>query len=515
MTVTDSKRIAKNTIFLYIRTFVSMIVALYTSRKILEALGVEDFGILNVVGGVITLMAFINGSMSVATQRYLTYELGRENGGNFNQVFNIALKVHVIIAAVVLIAAETVGLWFVNTHLNIPAERMGAANWIYQATVLSSILGIIQTPYNAAIISHEHMHIYAYVGLGETFARLFIVLGLLIYPYDRLAIWGFAFFALQLAISIIYRWYCIRKFDNCKFHLKYWDKGLLKSMLGFTGWNMFGTIAWTAKDQGANILLNIFGGPVYNAARGVAGQVTGALRNLIGGFQTAVNPQLTKNYASGNNEATCFLLCKSSKFSYFLMLIISVPVLAEIDYILKLWLVEVPPMASLFTRLVILENLFDTLAGPMITSLMATGRIKWYQIIVGTILLLNIPIAYVLLKAGFHIATPLIVSIVFMLLGNASRIIFCRNMLGLSLRTYIHTVILPISVISLLSIIPVAVINSTMEQGFLRLATNITVGITTVTTLVYSIGLTGTERRFILNAIRPRLARIKCFNSRI
>lgn len=276
-------------------------------------------------------------------------------------------------------------------------------------------------------------------------------------------------------------------------------------MLGFTGWNMFGTVAWTAKDQGASILLNIFGGPVYNAARGVSGQVTGAIRNLVSGFQTAVNPQITKNYASGNREATCSLLCKSSKFSFFLMLIVSVPVLAEIDYILKLWLVEVPPMAALFTRLVVLESLFDTLAGPMITSLMATGRIKCYQIVVGTILLLNIPIAYILLKAGFHISTPLIVSIVFMLLGNASRIIFCRNMLGLSLRTYARTVVMPITIISLLSIIPVAIINNIMEQGFLRLMINIVVSITTVGTLVYSIGLTGSERNFILNAIRPKL----------
>lgn len=509
MTATDNRRIAKNTIYLYIRTFVSMIVALYTSRKILEALGVEDFGILNVVGGIISLMAFINGSMSVATQRYLTYELGRENGGNFNQVFNIAIKVHLIIAIIVLIAAETIGLWFVNTHLNIPEARMSAANWIYQASVFSCVLGIIQTPYNAAIVSHEHMHIYAYVGLGETFARLIIVLCLLIYPYDRLAIWGFAFFTLQLAVSLIYRWYCIRHFDNCSFKLKTWDKALFKSMLGFTGWNMFGTVAWTVKDQGASILLNIFGGPVYNAARGVSGQVTGAIRNLVGGFQTAVNPQITKNYASGNNEATCNLLCQSSKISFFLMLIISLPVLIEIDYILRLWLVEVPPMAALFTRLVIIEGLFDTLAGPMITSLMATGRIKWYQIIVGTILLLNIPIAYILLKAGFHIVTPLVVSIVFMLLGNASRIIFCRNMLGLSLRKYVRNVIVPIVIISLLSVIPVVIINQNMVEGFPRLIVSIAVGITTVASLVYTIGLNNSERQFVLKVVRPRLARLR------
>lgn len=511
MTATDSRRIARNTVYLYIRTFVSMVVSLYTSRKILEALGVEDFGILNVVGGIIALMAFINGSMSVATQRYLTYELGREGGGNFNRVFNMSVKVHLFIAGIVLIAAETVGLWFVNTHLNIPEARMGAANWIYQATVLSSILTIVQTPYNASIVSHEHMHIYAFVGLGETFAKLAIVLALIIYPYDRLAVWGFAFFALQLTVSIIYRWYCIHRFDNCRLHRHIWDPKLFRSMLGFTGWNMFGTVAWTVKDQGASILLNIFGGPVFNAARGVSVQVTGAIRNLISGFQTAVNPQITKNYASGDNEATCSLLCKSSKISYFLMLILSLPLLAETDTILGLWLVEVPPMAVMFTRLVIIESLLDTLAGPMITALMATGRIKWYQITVGSILLFNIPIAYLLLRAGFHIATPLVVSIAFMILGNASRIIFCRNMLGLSLRRYVRTVIGPIVLVSLLSAIPVIFVIMNMEQGFLRLAVSIAVGFVSVSLICYTVGLTGSERRFIINAVLPKLVRLKIF----
>lgn len=509
MTATDNRRIARNTLYLYIRTFVSMAVSLYTSRKILEALGVEDFGILNVVGGVIALMAFINGSMSVATQRFLTYELGRGDGAGFSRVFNMSLRVHVIIVGVVLLAAETVGLWFVNTHLNIPAARLGAANWIYQATVLSAMLGIVQTPYNAAIVSHEHMHVYAYVGLGETFARLLIVLGLLVYPFDRLAVWGFAFFALQLTVSAVYRWYCIRHFDNCRIHRHMWDRRLFRSILGFTGWNMFGTVAWTAKDQGASILLNIFGGPVFNAARGVSTQVTGAIRNLVNGFQTAVNPQITKNYASGDSDATCNLLCKSSKFSFFLMLIISLPVLAEVDIILGLWLVEVPPMAVLFTRLVIIESLLDTLAGPMITALMATGRIKWYQITVGTILLFNIPVAYLLLKAGFHIATPLIVSIVFMLLGNASRIVFCRNMLGLSLRHYVRTVIGPIVIVSLLSAVPVIFIVMNMEQGLLRLAVSVAAGVVSVSLICFAAGLTGGERQFIINAIRPRLLRLR------
>lgn len=507
MSAEDNKRIAKNTIYLYIRTFVSMLVSLYTSRKILEALGVEDFGIFNVVGGIISLMSFINGSMSVATQRYLTYELGKGAESQFNKVFNIAVYIHTLIAVIVLVTAETAGVWFVNTQLNIPEVRMGAANWVFQATILTTILGILQTPYNAAIISHEHMHVYAYVGLGETFAKLFIVLGIFYYPYDRLAIWGFTIFAIQLCSSLIYRLYCIKKFDNCVLRGNTWNLQLVKSMLGFTGWNMFGTVAWTLKDQGASVLLNLFGGPVVNAARGVSGQVTGAVRGLVGGFQTAVNPLLTKTYAANDPEATCRLLCKSSKFSYFLMLLISIPVLLEINFLLNVWLIEVPPYAALFTRIVITEALFDTLGGPMITSLMATGRIKWYQIVVGSILLLNIPVAYLLLKRGYPIATPLVVSLVFIILGNISRLLFCRSMLGLSIRTYIRTVIIPITMVSALSFIMPYIVFSAMEEGWWRLLVCSLSSVLFGAIAIFYCGLTVTERLFIVNLLRNRILR--------
>ena len=508
MSYADNKRVARNTLYLYIRTFIAIVVSLYTSRKILEALGVDDFGVMNVVGGIITLMAFINGSMSVATQRYLTYELGRGEKGDFNRLFSMAVYIHAIIAVVVLVAAETIGLWVVNTHLNIPEPRMGAANWIYQATIMASILGILQTPYNAAIVSYEHMHIYAYIGLGETFAKLLIVLALLIYPYDRLAIWGFALLALQCVVAIFYRIYCMRRLDGCRVRMHAWDNSLFRSMLGFTGWNMFGTVAWTLKGQGTTVLLNIFGGPVYNAAYGVSCQVTGAIRNLISGFQSAVNPQITKTYAANDIAATCRLLCKSSKISYFLMFIVSLPVLFEIDFIMGFWLVEVPEFAPLFTRLVIVESLFDTLAGPMITSLMATGRIKWYQIVVGTILLFNIPVTYMLLKLGCHIATPLVVSIVFMFLGNASRLMFCRNMLGQSLRVYLRDVVVPILTVSIISIVPTWMVYSHMEQGWLRLISLCAMSIAVVSALVFSIGFSRTERTFVINILRPRLVRI-------
>lgn len=506
MSAETNKRVVKNTIFLYIRTFVSMIISLYTSRKILEALGVSDFGIYNVVGGVITMLTFLNGSMSVATQRFLTVELGRKDKGNYNRIFNMAVLIHLGLAALVLIAAETVGLWFVNTYLNIPAGRMSAANWVYQASVLSTILGILQTPYHASIVSHEHMHIYAYVGLGESFGKLFLVFLLIVYPYDRLIFWGFIMFFFQFLIAIIYRVYCIRQFPECKLRLK-WDSSIFSSILKFTGWNMFGTVAWLLKDQGVNILMNIFGGPVANAARGVSGQISGAVQGLTSGFQSAVNPQITKRYAANDSEATCRLLCESSKISYFLLFIIVLPVMMEADFILKLWLVEVPPMAPVFTRIILIESLFSTLGNPMITSLMATGNIKWYQIVVGSSLLLIIPIAYLLMKCGFPIATALVVSALFILFGDVLRVIFCKRQIGLSLRLYGIKVVMPVFMVTILSIILPLFIHYNMLEGWGRLIISTAVSCTIVAILIYTIGLTETERNFIITGIVSRIKR--------
>lgn len=504
MVADSNKRIAKNTIFLYIRTFVSMLISLYTSRKILEALGITDYGILNVVGGVISMLTFLNGSMSVATQRYLTFELGRNDMTGYNRTFNMAILIHLGLAGLILIASETVGLWFVNTYLNIPADRMTAANWVYQASVLSTILSIVQTPYHASIVSHEHLHIYAYVGLGESFGKLLLVFMLLAYPYDRLVFWGFILFFFQFIIAMVYRWYCHKMFQECRLCLK-WDKNIFYSMAKFTGWNMFGTVAWLLKDQGINILMNIFGGPVANAARGVSGQVTSAIQGLTGGFQSAVNPQLTKRYAADDHKATCRLLCESSKISYLLLFLIALPVMMETNFILELWLVEVPPMAPLFTRIIIIEALFNALGGPMITSLMATGDIKWYQIIVGSSLLFIIPVAYILLKSGYPIESALIVSALFILFGNVLRLIFCKKQLGLSFRQYISSVVSPITIVTALSAIFPLLIHYNMPYGWSRLTISTLVSCASVAILTFAIGLNNNERTFIINTVWSKI----------
>lgn len=508
MTSNDNKRIAKNTVFLYLRTFVSMGIALFTSRKILEVLGVDDYGILNVVGGIIAMLSFLSGSMSVATQRFLTFEIGRKNQTGFQRVFSMTVLIHLLLGAVVLILGETVGLWFVNTYLNIPAARMAAANVVYQVTVFSCILSVLQTPYNASIVSYERMHVYAYVGLGESFAKLLIVYMLVISPIDKLIAYSLLFLGVNVISCMIYRIYCIKNFDGCRVN-RIWDGKLFREMAGFTGWNMFGTVAWSLKYNGASILLNIFGGPAVNAAQGVASQVSGASSTLVNGFQSAVNPQITKNYAANDSVQTCRLMCRSSKFSYYLMFIIVLPVMLECEFLLNIWLVDVPDYAVLFTRIVLAESLINTLGGPMITSLMATGDIKWYQIIVGTVLMLNIPIAWVLLNSGFHIVTPLVVSLVVMVIGNAVRLLFCRRQIGLSLRLYLRTVVLPIFMVTFFSCAITCGCYSVLNYGWTSLVVTVIVSTLSIALAVYWFGLDRHERSFLVDLIKTKILNLK------
>lgn len=504
----NNKRIAKNTVLLYVRTLFSQLLALYTSRKILEIIGIEDFGIYNVVGGVVVMLTFLNGSMGVATQRYLTIELGKNDMYAYNKAFSMACIIHVTIAILVFVVAETLGLYFLNTYLHIPSERMVAANWVYQVSILSVMLGIIQTPYNSSLMAHERMGVYAYVGIGDSLSRLLVVFLLLVITYDRLISYAFLLLGVQLISALIYRIYCIRHFDECKFHW-IWDKSLFRAMLGFTGWNLFGTIAWILKDQGNNMLMNIFGGPLINAARGVSYQVSNAVQNLVNGFGTAVNPQLTKNYASEDKKGLQRLMFSSSRISFFLLLFIALPVMIEISYILHLWLVEVPEYSVLFTRIILLEALFNTLSGPLITSLLATGNIKWYQIIVGSIMLLNVPVSYLFLNLGFSIETPLIVSLIIILLSTGARLWFCKNQLSMSISAYVREVIKPVMIVFVFSSVLPLVIYATMECGLIRFIVTFVISVLSVSLCVYFWGISKGEILFLQAFIKKRLGNLK------
>lgn len=489
----DNKRIAKNTILLYVRTLFSQLLGLYTSRKVLEILGVSDYGVYNVVGGVVTMLTFLNGSMAVATSRFLTIELGRNNMKAYNKIFSMSVNIHLFLAIIVFIVAETVGLWFVNTYLNIPMERMAAANWVYQTSLVAIMLSIIQTPYSASITAHEHMNIYAYVGMMESVLKLSAVFLLLAISYDRLVFYGFMMLGVTVNSVIIYRIYCLKHFNECRYH-KIWDKSLFQSMLDFTGWNMFGSVAWVLKGQGSNMLMNIFGGPLINAARGVSYQVSSAVQNLVSGFSAAVAPQLTKKYASENREALNKLLMTSSKISFVLLLFVALPVSLEISYLLDLWLVDVPQYANVFTRIILLEALCETLGSPMITSLLATGKIKWYQIVVGSVMLLNIPLSYILLKIGFPIFIPLVVSLVLTAVALILRLWFCKKQISLSVRTYVWKVLIPLGIVILLSAIFPTLVSLYMDEGFLRLLSTTITSVLFVGICSYFFGLSKNER---------------------
>lgn len=504
----NSRRIAKNTILLYVRTLFSQLLGLYTSRKFLEILGVEDYGIYNVVGGVIAFLLFLNSSMTVATQRYLTVELGKNDLKAYNKVFSMSCIIHAVLALVIFILAETVGLWFMNNYLNIPESRMNAANLVYQTSILTVLLNIMTVPYTASLTSHERLDVYAFVGMGDAILKLGVVYLLLISTYDSLVLYGFLLFIIQLIAAFVFFIFCTRTFKECRFQW-IWSRSLFRSMLGFTGWNLFGTVAWILKDHGSNLLLNIFGGPLINAARGVSFQISGAVHNLVSGFSSAVNPQLTKSYAADDKEGLYKLFVTSSKISFFLLFIIALPVLFEVSFLLNLWLVEVPDYSVLFTRIILVESVFNTLVGPMVTSLLATGNIKLYQIVVGSVMLLNIPISFTLLYLGLPIETPFFVSLSITIFSLGVRFLFCKYQLSFSILSYINDVLKPVILVFVLSSIFPLLLYFNMDSSFVRFVIISFVSIISVMFFVYWLGLSDKERLFINNTFVKRLKKRK------
>lgn len=448
----NNKRVAKNTLFLYFRMILIMLVTLYTSRVILAELGISDYGIYNVVGGVVMMFTFLNNSMATATQRYLTYELGKGDREKIKKVFATALNIHIIIAIIIVLLAETVGLWFLNYKMNIPANRMVAANWVFQFSILTFCTNIIQIPYNAALISHEKMSIYAYISILEVLLKLGIVYLLAISPIDKLIIYAILVFVVQLIIRNIYQFYCRKNYKECRFALV-WDKKLYKEMSGFAGWNLFGSLAWLLRDQGLNILLNLFFGPVINAARGISMQVCNAVRGFITNFQVALNPQITKNYANNNIQQMENLVIIGLKFSFILLFCIVLPLSINIDFVLHLWLEKVPAYTGYFVILILIDSLIGNLFGtPLMTSLAATGKIRNYQIVVSSIIILIVPVSYFVLKLDCRPEMVFYVSIVLTGISGIMRFMYCHKQIGFSYKKIITNVLFPVLGISLLSL---------------------------------------------------------------
>lgn len=474
-----------------------MSVSLYTTRAILEILGITDFGIYNVVGGVIVFFGFLNQTMSTTTSRFITAELGKNNAESLHKVFCMSMNFHIAIALLTLIVGETVGLWFVTHKLVIPVERWYATQWLYYATILSICIGMLSVPYNAAIIAHECMGAFAYISIFQVVIKLVIVL-LLPYIYaDRLITFAVLTVITTLIIQLIYWQYSYRKFKETRFKWL-WDKNIWREMSGFASWNITGDLAFMCNTQGINILLNMFFGPVVNAARGVAVQVESVMLQFIGNFQTAVSPQITKSYAAGEIERMRHLVLKASKFCFYLMMLIAIPALLEIEYVLKLWLHEVPAHTVAFAKLTIIMVAFDCLSRPLHLAIFATGTVRIYQMIQSGIYLTCLPISYILLKY-LHVVPEVVLGllVLFKIMMLTVRVGRVRKLIQLSINGYIRDVAIPsLSCLVLSLIIPLCIIFI-YPPSFFRIILTCVISLLESTAIIYVVGMNHSERTVI------------------
>lgn len=445
-----NKRIVKNSLYMYVRMLFTMGVSLYTSRVVLTTLGVSDFGIFNVVAGVVVLFSFLNNAMSTSTQRYLSYELGKTNG-SISSVFSSCLYIHICLSVLVLVLLETVGLWFINNRMNFPEERMYAVNWCYQFSVLSCIVGIIRVPYNGIIIAKENFSFYAYLGILEAVLKLLIVYLLLLSEIDKLLMYSFLMCCVVVLVNVICFIYCRKSFPEIKC-IKF-DRNLNQSeILSFSGWAFLGSLANVGLSQGINIIINIFYGVFVNAAFGIANQIYHQVTALVSGFQQALNPQLTKSEAEGNRDRQFSLICMSSKFSFIIMLIFVFPIILNLDYVLHLWLGNFPIFTYEFSITILIGALIETLSGPLWVTIFASGNIKNYQIVISILLLLNVPISYLL---GYLNLSPILMFVsrnVIYVFALIVRLIFLKKLINMNVFKYLRISVFPVIFVSLLLI---------------------------------------------------------------
>lgn len=500
----DNKRIAKNTVFLYIRMLLVMGVSLYTSRVVLNVLGIEDYGIHNVVGGIVSMFTFLTGIISAATSRFFAYEIGCNDNVKLNQYFKISLISFVIIAVIILLVAETLGLWFLKNKIVFSEERADAVFWVYQFSIFAFIIQMFTIPYNSLIIAREKMSVYAYVGIIEVVLKLLMAYLLTISVFDRLKSYAVLLFVVTIIVSFIYYCYCRIKFEESKFSF-FWDKVMFKELFSYSVWILVGAFSGISRGQGLNILLNMFFGPIVNAAQGIASQVNSAINQLVNSFYTASRPQITKLYAVEDRKGMMDLVFNSSRLGYFLVLVFAVPILIETPAILKLWLETVPEHAILFTRLVIVTAMIDALSYPFQTAMSATGKIKWYQIITGGLMILTLPVAYVFLKLGYPPQVALYVSIFTALAAQISRIVFMKIQLNMSIISYCKDVLFRVLIVTLFAfLMQFFLCNLLILVDKMRLLFVLLTSVLNTVIFVFLFGITKAERRYIMNYIKNK-----------
>ena len=496
----NNKRIAKNTVLLYIRTFVVMLITLYTSRVVLQVLGVEDYGVYQVVGGMVAMFAVISQSLSSAISRFITYEIGSGNKERLNFVFSTSRVVQIAIAAIVVGIGEVVGLWFLHTQMNIPDGRMEAANWVLQFSLLSFVINILSIPYNACIIAHEHMKMYAYVSIFEALGKLAICFMIMASPMDKLVYYSLLLMLLSAGIRIIYTIYCRKNFCECKSPIRF-HKSIFKEMFGFAGWSFFTNTNYLLNTQGVNMLINVFFGVTFNAARGLANQVEGAVMQFVNSFTTAINPQITKSYAADEKAEMYNLICRGAKFSFFLMYLMALPLIFEADTVMNIWLTVVPDKTVLFVQLSLILGMFDCIGATGVTACMATCKIRKYSLVIGTLGLLEFPLVWVAFAAGGAIELAYYLYIIVKAVVIIVRMFLMRSMIEMPVEMYFSKALMPVAIVAIVATIPSVLVVLFLPQGFIRLIVSVIIGVLSVGVTSLSLGMTVAERKAILSRI--------------
>lgn len=500
MSKTGNKTIAKNTLFLFFRTLLVMGISLYTSRVVLSLLGVDDYGVYNVVGGIVSMLAFLNSAMVQASQRYLSFAQGTNNLENQRNVYSTSVLIHATIAFVVVLLLETIGLWYVNVMAVLPAERLFAANVIYQFAIMMFITRIMVVPHNASVVAHEKMDVYAYISITDYVLQLGFVFLLKVISYDKLISYGAMMLIVACAHYLFYFLYTKTYFPECRFC---WNKDwkLYKEMFAFASWAFLGGAGYIARNQGVNLVINLFCGPAVNAARGVAYQVSSAVQTLISSFQQSMNPQITKRYASGEIESMMSLVRVGSKYSFLLLLICFAPFIVRPDYILSFWLGKVPEFADGFLVMAIIMALITSMGGPLNTAMQATGNIKLFQIVVSIIMVLDIPLAYFLLTFGIEPYLVTSVSIFTSIICLFSKMIILRKLVEYDFGHFLLSVVLRNFIVAAIVLVLFFYVSNFVPKTFLGLVILCVISVLLNSSIIYIIGFDRKERAMIRQMI--------------
>ena len=503
----NNKRIAKNTIILYFRMLFLLGVSLYTSRIVLEALGVVDYGIYNVVGGFVAMFGIISSTLTGACSRFINYEMGTGNMDRLKAVFSTTVTIQVILALIVAVVCESFGLWYINNVMVIPGDRLIAANWCFQFSVINFFISLVSVPYNAAIVAHEKMSAFAYISIFEGISRLLICYLIIVLPYDNLIAYGFLLLLIQIIVRLIYQGYCRIHFEESRYFFV-WNKQLIKEIFSYSSWNLIGNTSGILKNQGINILLNYFFGPVVNAAKGVSNQVNNAINGFVSNFMMALNPQITQSYSSGNRSNMMILINYGSRFSFYILILFALPIIFNADYVLSIWLKEVPDYAVSFSVLTLIAAIICSLSKTLITAQNATGKVKNYQIVVGGIQIAIVPISLIVLKLG---GSP--ISVMWLLIFDEVISLFARiymlskNIEEFSSKRYCKDVIFNCLSVLLCSSIAPIILQFYKQCGFIYFIFNVAIVILMTVASILFVGCTQTERLFIYSKLKARIKR--------